>query len=82
MTSTCFQPKSFICLYSSIYFDLMLYYQIETRARFAMLAYVNNTSTVINANCRNKRSNDQCDTSLESQLNLELNWTLANYSYL
>jgi len=38
-----------------------------------MLAYANNASIVMNANYRNTRSIDQCDTCLDSQEYVELN---------
>jgi len=38
-----------------------------------MLAYGGIMSTALNPNYRNARSNNQCDTALESQKHVELN---------
>jgi len=60
-------------------FCLRLYYEIETRAKFVMLAYGYTMSTANNANSVNMRSNGLSDTLLESQKHAEVNRTSYNY---
>jgi len=69
------RPKTMICI-------LRLYYEIETRAKFVMLAYGYAMSTANNANSVNIRSNDLRDTLLESQKHAEVNRTSDNYRQL
>jgi len=61
---------------------LRLYYEIETRAKFVMLAYGYIMSTAKNANSVNMRSNGLRDTLLERKKHAEVNRTSANYRQL
>jgi len=61
---------------------LRLYYEIETRAKFVILAFGYTMSTANNANSVNMSSNDLRDTLLESQKHAEVNRTSDNYRQL
>jgi len=58
---------------------LRMYYEIETRAKFVMLAYGYTMSTSNNANSVNMRSHGLRDTLLESQKHAQVNRTSDNY---
>jgi len=62
--------------------SLRLYYEIEIRAKFVMLACGYTLSTANNANSVNTRLNDLPDTLLESQNHEEVNRTSDNYRQL
>ena len=61
---------------------LRLYYEIETRAKFVMLAYGYTMSTANNSNSVHIRSNGLRNTLLESQKHEEVNRTSDNYRQL
>ena len=61
---------------------LRLYYEIEIRAKFVMLAYGYTLSTANNTNSVNMRSNGLRDTLLKSQKHAEVNRTSDNYRQL
>jgi len=52
---------------NSSHFNLRLYYEIETRAKFVMLAYGYTIPTANNANSVNMRSNGLRDTLLKAK---------------
>jgi len=65
---------------------LRLYYEIETRAKFVMLAYGYTIPAANNANFVIMRSNGLCNTLLEHQKHAEVsrtsdNWQLSPTNY-